>query len=156
MTMFIQLVDGQPVGYAVTEDNFRTLFPGTVFPSVFVSEDVEPLGFGIYDFSNQPYLATFEKAVEVAPVKDDYGRWRQTWVVEPMSAEEVTARIEQEWSAVRAQRNYKLMMSDWTQLPDAPADAGTWAVYRQELRGITEQADPFSVVWPALPSAGNG
>jgi hypothetical protein len=156
MTMFIQLVDGQPVGNAVTEDNFRMLFPGTVFPSVFVSEDVEPLGFGIYDFSNQPDLATFEKVVEVPPVKDDYGRWRQTWVVEPMSAEEVAARTAQEWGTVRMQRNHKLMMSDWTQLPDALTDAATWAVYRQELRDITEQADPFNIVWPALPSAGNG
>ena len=34
MTMFIQLVDGQPVGHAVTEENFRMLFPGTSFSSL--------------------------------------------------------------------------------------------------------------------------
>jgi len=155
MTMFIQLVDGQPVGHAVTEDNFRLLFPHMSLPWPFVAEDIEPLGFGLYDFSSQPELGTFEKAVEVAPVKDEYGRWRQTWAVEPMTEEEVAARTEQEWSAVRAQRNYKLMRSDWTQLPDAPADAATWAAYRQELRDITEQADPFSIVWPTAPDAGN-
>lgn len=155
MTMFIQLVDGQPVGHAVTEDNFRLLFPNTSFPWPFVAEDIEPLGFGLYDFSSQPDLGTFEKAVEVAPVKDEYGRWRQTWAVEPMNEEEVAARTEQEWGAVRGSRNMRLMMSDWTQLDDTPisnTEKQEWVVYRQALRDITTQSDPFNILWPVPPS----
>jgi hypothetical protein len=154
MTMFIQLVDGQPVNHAVTMDNFRLLFPNTSFSWPFVAEDIEPLGFGLYDFSNQPDLSTFEKAVEVAPVKDEYGRWRQTWAVEPMNEEEVTARTEQEWNAVRGRRNFLLARTDWTQLDDTPianTDKSQWALYRQALRDITTQADPFHIEWPALP-----
>ena len=154
MTMFIQLVDGQPVGHPVTEENFRLLFPNTSLPWPFVAEDVEPLGFGLWDFSSQPNLGTFEKAVEVAPVKDEYGRWRQTWAVKPMTEEEVTARTEQEWGAVRGQRNFLLTRTDWTQLDDTPL-ANTakqqWASYRQALRDITAQADPFNIEWPANP-----
>jgi hypothetical protein len=40
-------------------------------------------------------------------------------------------------------RNWLLLMSDWTQLPDAPCDAQAWADYRQQLRDLP--ADPN---WP--------
>jgi hypothetical protein len=50
-----------------------------------------------------------------------------------------------------AERNAKLFASDWTQVADAPVDAEAWAVYRQELRDITEQPDPFNIVWPDQP-----
>lgn len=151
MTMFIQLEDGNPVGNAVTEDNFRLLFPNTSLPWPFVAEDVEPLGFGLWDFSSQPELGVFQKAVEVAPVKDEYGRWRQTWAVEPMTEEEVAARTQQEWIVVRGQRNMILARSDWTQLPDAQltsTEIANWASYRQALRDITNQSDPFNITWP--------
>jgi hypothetical protein len=55
-----------------------------------------------------------------------------------------------QWASVRAQRNTKLAQSDWTQLPDASADAAAWAVYRQALRDVTTQADPFNIEWPVL------
>jgi hypothetical protein len=154
MTMFIQLEDGKPVGHAVVMQNFRALFPDTSFSWPFVPEDIEPLGFGLYDFSNQPDFGTFEKAVEVAPVKDEYGIWRQTWAVEPMTEEEVTARTKQEWNGVRSHRNFRLTMCDWTQLPDAPltnTQMAAWATYRQALRDVTDQADPFNILWPVSP-----
>lgn len=152
--MFIQLEDGQPVGDPIIEENFRLLFPNTSFSWPFVPQDIEPLGFGLYDFSNQPELNALEKAVEVNPSKDEYGRWLQTWVVEPMNEEEIAARTEQEWNSIRGQRNFRLAMSDWTQLPDAPltnTETANWASYRQALRDITNQADPFNINWPVSP-----
>jgi hypothetical protein len=152
--MFIKLENGQPVGSAITEDNLRLLFPHVNFSWPFVAEDLEPIGFGLWDFSSPPELGVFEKAVEGALVKDEYNRWRPTWAVVPMTEEEITARTEQEWNAVRNQRNYLLAACDWTQILDAPADAAAWAVYRQALRDITEQTDPFNIVWPTPPSIG--
>ena len=154
MTMFIKLENGQPVGAAITEDNLRLLFPHVKFLWPFIAEDLEPIGFGLWDFSSQPELGLFEKAVESILVKDEYNRWRPTWTVEPMTEEEITARTEQEWTAIRNQRNYRLADCDWTQILDASADAAAWAVYRQALRDITEQTDPFNVVWPTPPSIG--
>ena len=59
---------------------------------------------------------------------------------------------ETEWSLVRAERNRRLQESDWTQLPDVPiATKDAWAEYRQALRDITEQPDPFNIVWPVPP-----
>ena len=61
--------------------------------------------------------------------------------------------IDAQWAAIRDQRNRLLAESDWTQLPDAPVDAAVWATYRQELRDITTQTDPFAIVWPQGPTS---
>ena len=59
---------------------------------------------------------------------------------------------ETQWVVVRAERNKLLVASDWTQMPDAPdANKAAWATYRQALRDITVQADPFNIVWPVAP-----
>ena len=58
-----------------------------------------------------------------------------------------------QWAIVRTQRNAKLAASDWTQLPDAPVDAAEWAEYRQALRDVTDQTDPFDIAWPTAPGA---
>lgn len=66
-------------------------------------------------------------------------------------AADAAAVPEQQWSVVRAERNAKLAASDWTQLPDTPVDAAAWATYRQALRDITDQEDPFNILWPEQP-----
>lgn len=54
---------------------------------------------------------------------------------------------------VRTQRNALLSASDWTQLIDAPVDRAAWAVYRQALRDVPQQAGfPSAVDWPVAPS----
>jgi hypothetical protein len=56
------------------------------------------------------------------------------------------------WSGIKIQRNTLLQQSDWTQLPDISIKTKTqWAIYRQELRDITLQSDPFNIVWPTPP-----
>ena len=59
---------------------------------------------------------------------------------------------ETQWPVVRSQRNAKLSASDWTQLPDVPlATKEAWATYRQALRDVTLQPDPFAIIWPVSP-----
>jgi hypothetical protein len=54
---------------------------------------------------------------------------------------------------VRAERNRLLDESDWTQVIDAPVDQTAWAVYRQALREVPQQAGfPQNVVWPTKPN----
>lgn len=76
----------------------------------------------------------------------------------PLTAEEIAELEEVKaqapnvmWGEIRRTRNSLLTASDWTQLPDAPVDAAVWAAYRQELRDITTQADPFNIIWPTKP-----
>jgi hypothetical protein len=53
------------------------------------------------------------------------------------------------------QRQNLLYASDWTQIPNNPlttAQQEAWAVYRQELRDISDQSGyPFNVIWPTPP-----
>ena len=57
-----------------------------------------------------------------------------------------------QWEVVRRDRSRLLAGSDWTQLPDVPlATKAAWAEYRQALRDITSQSDPFNISWPTPP-----
>lgn len=57
-----------------------------------------------------------------------------------------------QWPIVRNQRDRLLQASDWTQLPDVPlATKEAWAAYRQALRDVTLQLDPFNITWPQPP-----
>ncbi len=62
---------------------------------------------------------------------------------------------ETEWPLVRAKRDRLLQQSDWAALPDVPLTTekrAEWAVYRQALRDVTLQPDPFNITWPLQPS----
>jgi hypothetical protein len=56
---------------------------------------------------------------------------------------------------VITKRNALLYSSDWTQLangPLTPEIQQEWALYRQQLRDITDQSGyPFNVAWPTPP-----
>lgn len=57
-----------------------------------------------------------------------------------------------QWPIIKSQRDALLVASDYTQLPDVPlSDKAAWATYRQELRDITTQPDPFNIIWPTPP-----
>lgn len=61
---------------------------------------------------------------------------------------------ETQWPIVRQERDQLLQASDYTQLPDVPlTDKAAWATYRQALRDVTTQTDPFNIVWPVAPQS---
>jgi len=66
--------------------------------------------------------------------------------------EKVEAKIEQQWQALRAERNRRLAETDWTMTLDAPLDDEKKAAmreYREMLRSLPEGiAHPKEVVWP--------
>lgn len=64
------------------------------------------------------------------------------------------AAMETEWNEVKAKRASILAESDW--MVTRAADTGValseeWQQYRQALRDITNQENPFEVVWPVKP-----
>ncbi len=155
MTMFIQIQNGAPVGYAVTEENLRALYPTHVFPALFRPEDVAPFGFGIYEFSQVPNPVFPNKLTEGAPVLRENGIWYQSWTEVEMTSEEQEVATAQEAQQVRGRRGFLLMQSDWTQLPDANITAekkSEWSAYRQQLRDVPEQEGfPWTITWPVAP-----
>ena len=56
------------------------------------------------------------------------------------------------WDDIRAQRNFLLKETDYTQLPDYPAEKGKkYKKYRQTLRDITTLfKSPKDVKWPEI------
>jgi hypothetical protein len=89
----------------------------------------------------------------------------QTFVVEGIEVvqyEQVREKTQQEleqetnqmWENIRNEKNTLLLESDWTQLSDSPLSDEKkveWQTYRQELRDITSQQDPFNIIWPTKP-----
>jgi hypothetical protein len=61
--------------------------------------------------------------------------------------------IHQQWRNVKEGRNQQLAASDWicsvSDFVHSKKDA--YVVYRQALRDITAQANPFALVWPQSP-----
>ena len=94
----------------------------------------------------KPYDHAAEKLVSAAPHL--YDGMCCLVNVEPLTAEELQSRIDTQWQVIRTQRNQMLKDTDWTQVADAPVDQAVWATYRQALRDITTQDDPFKITWP--------
>ena len=67
----------------------------------------------------------------------------------------VQARTDTQWASVRAQQRQKLYESDWTcSVTDYEVpNKSEWVQYRQALRDVTTQSDPFEIVWPVAPGA---
>jgi hypothetical protein len=151
MTFFIKLEEGNPVGHAIVEQNFRQLFPDTSFPRFYTAEVVEPFGYGIYDFSNMPQATGYTKYIEVAPVKNESGVWIQTWQLVDMTDEEKQEHDLKIANQVRVERNTRLFQTDYMALTDSTLTA-EMAAYRQALRDVpTQDGFPHNVVWPTKP-----
>ena len=143
--------NGNAYGYPVLADNFRMLFPTVSFPNPLTPESVEGFGYGCYEFAQAPECDSTHKAVEITPQKSEDGIYRQSYEIVPLTESELAARTESQWAYIRNERNFKLMRCDWTQLPDAKLTdekKSEWSTYRQALRDITLQADPFNITWP--------
>ena len=156
MTMFVQLKDGLPTGYPVLEENLRQVFPEANFPIVFTPELVEPYGYGMYEFTQQPELDRFEKLVELAPTLKEDGIYYQTWDVVDMDEDEQAEATKVKAEEITNQRNYFLLLSDWTQLGDvtiASDKKADWIAYRQLLRDVPAQTSfPWEITWPVKPT----
>lgn len=115
------------------------------------TEQAERFGIHKKQIVTPPYYDQTSQSREEGPAVLLDGVWTQNYIVSELSSEEAAAKVKAQWAAIRAERNTKLDACDWTQLPDAPVDSAAWAVYRQALRDITTQADPFNPVWPKQP-----
>lgn len=109
------------------------------FPGATIAE-------GRAEFGKQ-YRASDGTLKPIPPKPSEYHKFdynTKQWVADVAAA----------WAGARAERDRRLQETDWTQLPDVPLETKeAWAVYRQALRDITEQPDPFNIQWPVPPGA---
>ena len=71
--------------------------------------------------------------------------------VEATTTDEATALTTSQWQNIRQDRDEKLQETDWRASSDLTL-SDTWKTYRQALRDITTQSDPFNITWPTKPT----
>lgn len=136
--------------------NVKRFYAGNVTPVVGENEVVSPGRFAaaqhyLKDSAVKEY--TEQQKAFKANKPDDAAYWSNesmSWV--SLRTDEM--RLAEKWVEVREIRDKKLLQSDWTTLPDVPLtdkQKQAWMAYRQQLRDITLQQDPFSIVWPIAP-----
>lgn len=134
------------VEYPVHEGDLRLRFRNVSFPTPFQP----PEGYVKVQDADIPAYDYRVNVAEGPPLLVG-SVWTRNWVTTDATAEEIADRVAAQWFFVRKERNEKLSSCDWTQLQDAPVDQAIWAEYRQQLRDITDQKDPFAIIWPAQP-----
>lgn len=142
-------------GAILTQGEVRKLFANTSFPAVWDSSVCDFIGIDPILESPQPTLNRFQSAYQNGVEQDSLGNWIWKWAVTDWNQEAIDAAIAAQWNSVRSTRNQKLSASDWTQVNDAPfsdTEKAAWATYRQLLRDITNQTDPFAIEWPLAPN----
>ena len=80
------------------------------------------------------------------------------WVVRDLTPEEIEARLNNYTEAMRQDRNWLLLQSDFVFAPDVSLTAEEkqqWATYRKALRDVPQQEGfPKDIVWPVRPGSG--
>lgn len=147
--MYLRIVNNQTTyPYSLQqlrEDNPRTSFPSEMTEAV-MNE------YNIYEVRQTPKPNDHTKNIsEGTPILIE-GVYYQNWEQTDASTVEINLRVEAKWEEIRQIRNELLLECDWTQLSDIPTETKTyWQTYRQELRDVTNQPNPFNIVWPVKP-----
>lgn len=159
-------------GQVVSQSEIRHLYPNSSLPRVWDSVVFEDLGIDPVLISPEPVNNNPLKAVRRSGVEQDSkGNWVQKYEVVDMFADtiddqgNVTTKAQHEeaflairsatqWANVRQQRDQMLKDTDWVSI--RAADTGVsmdsaWSTYRQALRDVTQQDDPFNIQWPERP-----
>lgn len=126
--------------------------PMTSFPYDISNDILEH--YGVHSVSEQqmPETDRFSYCVKRHLPELIDGQWVLLWDVIQKTQQQLDEETEIEAEKVRASRNKKLLLSDWTQVDDAPVDKQIWAAYRQALRDVPAQSGfPWEVNWPVEP-----
>lgn len=150
MFYILTLPDAKPV-YPYTLTDLKLSNPKTSFPTDMTNFDTSDWHcYPVQDTT--PPKAEGKVAHRIAPIFVD-GAWVEQWKLIDYTAEDTEAQ----WEAIRAERDQLLDKCDWWVTRAIEKNATISAeqqAYRDALRDITEQANPFDVTWPVSPSAG--
>jgi len=140
------IIDGTTVKSTGT---IQQLFPNTSFTVAGPNADFLTANNTVELVETLTYTTPTQKLSTVDAYVDSGKAY--TVKVESTTSDEQTALINSEWVNIRSQRNYKLKDTDWRASSDLTM-SDAWKTYRQALRDITTQADPYNITWPTEPS----
>ena len=147
--MYLRIVNNTTT-YPYTIKNLRDSLPNVSLPANLSNEQL--VEWDMYDvqFSAAPNDYT-KNIIEGTPTLID-GNYYQNWIQTDATESEIEQRLEDKWFEIREIRNQLLMECDWTQLSDISTEIkNLWSSYRQDLRNITNQTNPFNIIWPVKP-----
>jgi hypothetical protein len=147
--MYLRIINNE-IQYPYSIENLKMDNKNVTFPSELTENDL--LSWDMYEVRQTPKPNNYTKIVsEETPILIE-GVYYQNWVTTNASQELINARVEEKWVEVRDIRNQLLLECDWTQLSDIPTEIkSVWTEYRQNLRDISTQIDPFNIEWPIKP-----
>ena len=147
--MYLRIKDGV-ITYPYSVQQLKLDAYNVSFPKDLTTEILEE--WGVYEVSRTPKPNDYTKIITEGTPQLVDGSYIQIWTQSDASQSEIDARIEDKWEEVRQLRNELLLECDWVVLSDSPLkDSPDWLSYRQSLRDITSQTNPFSIVWPVKP-----
>jgi hypothetical protein len=158
-------------GEVVSQGELRRRHWNTSFPAVWNQDVFEHIGIDPIFAAPQPTNTDPLKTVhQNGVVQDSNGQWVDNYEIVDLFADTtvegvtttkaqheeafMAARSATQWIAIRSDRDRRLNETDWVSI--RAADTATpmsaeWAAYRQALRDITTQSDPFNITWPTKP-----
>ncbi len=128
------------------KDEYNISFPSDLTNEILVEYNVYNV---VYTPKPNDYTKTITEGVPTLIGETYY----QNWEIINASETEIENRIQQKWAEIREHRTELLKECDWTVLPDSPVGdtLNDWILYRQELRNVTNQSNPFNIIWPTQP-----
>ena len=147
--MYLRIID-ETINYPYSIPKLREAFPNVSLPAQLTDEAL--IGWDMYVVTPTLMPTDYTKNItEGTPVLTN-GVYYQSWNQTAATQSEINYRLENQWFIVREIRNQLLTECDWTQLSDISAETkAIWSQYRQSLRDITSQTNPFSITWPVKP-----
>lgn len=147
--MYLRIID-EIINYPYSIPRLREAYPNVSLPAELSDEVLAD--WDMYVVTPTPMPNDYTKNItEGTPVLTD-GVYYQNWIQTDASQSEIDYRLENQWEEVRIIRNELLKESDWTQLSDiSQTIKDLWSTYRQQLRDVTNQPNPFNIEWPVKP-----
>ena len=153
--MYAQVIEEEIV-QIVNEQSLRELYPSTHFPSPILQAHLDGFDnwYVVQDDSTVPEYDSKTKKIEFTR-EWNAGAVVGSYKVLNLTKAEKDALAEARWNEVKYHRNNTINSTDYLVLPDvfasfSEADKAKIVSYRQALRDLTNQEDPFSISWPVL------
>jgi hypothetical protein len=141
------IIDGTTVKSTGT---IQQLFPNTSFTTAGPNADFLTANNVVELVQTLSYTTPTQK-LSIVDAYVDSGK-AYTVKVESTTTEEQTTLTNQQWSSIRLQRDNLLKNTDWRASSDLTL-SDDWKNYRQALRDVPTQSDPYNITWPTAPSS---
>jgi hypothetical protein len=147
--MYLRIINGI-ITYPYSIQQLKIDEYNTSFPKELTTQILEE--WGVFEVNRTPKPTDYTKTITEGTPQLVDGSYIQIWDEVDATQSEIDTKLEDRWEVIRILRSELLLECDWTQLADIPTETKElWQTYRQELRNITSQTNPFSIVWPVKP-----